>query len=298
MPLLRLPELSTSYTWIEDARAPARRDTIVLVHGLAASLGFWYLSVAPALARTYRVLLFDLRGHGRSSTPSSGYTPANLARDMRELLDRLEVDRAHLVGHSFGGAVALRFAAQYPHRVSSLTLADVRLRSFQPRLELGSWSTWARYRSVLAGFGIDMDDTADELGPEFFEKLAKLRLAHPAQMERLTRVLPTPFGGLRGDVAAERWLALLATTTARSDLTVSEGVSSSDIASLDISLLLVYGEYSHSLPTALGLKAAARRAHLEIVPRAGHFFPLTKPEALVAPITALIGTSPERLLTA
>lgn len=61
---------------------------LVMVHGLAASLGFWSYT-ASVLAQTNRVTLFDLRGHGRSSMPQSGYTPRQMAEDLKELLDYL-----------------------------------------------------------------------------------------------------------------------------------------------------------------------------------------------------------------
>lgn len=107
---------------------------LVMIHGLFGNLAFWYLSVLPALVRDFRVTLYDLRGHGYSDMPRSGYTSSHMAADLKELLDHLGVKQAHLVGHSFGGAVALHFAVLHPIHVLSLTLADARVPSLQPAL--------------------------------------------------------------------------------------------------------------------------------------------------------------------
>src|SRR5438046_4762158 len=99
-------------------------EDLVMVHGLAANMAFWYFKYACELARDFRVTVFDLRGHGRSQITPSGYTPDNLAVDLACLLDQLGIGSAHLLAHSFGGVVALRFALQRPERVRSLVLAD------------------------------------------------------------------------------------------------------------------------------------------------------------------------------
>src|SRR5687768_18123779 len=94
----------------------------VMIHGLFASLAFWYLSVMPGLAGRRRVTAYDLRGHGYSDVAESGYTSAEMADDLDALLDQLGIQRAHLIAHSFGGAVALQYALLHPECVLSLTL--------------------------------------------------------------------------------------------------------------------------------------------------------------------------------
>ena len=61
----------------------------------------------PSLARDYHVTAYDLRGHGRSGMPPAGYGTSDMACDLHSLLDRLDTSQIHLVGHSYGGAVAL-----------------------------------------------------------------------------------------------------------------------------------------------------------------------------------------------
>jgi pimeloyl-ACP methyl ester carboxylesterase len=94
---------------------------LLLIHGLMVS-GAMYQDVLPALARHYRLIVPDLRGHGRSGALAGPYSVEQLARDLAQLLDDLQVDKAHVLGYSQGGAVAQQFAHDYPSRVRGLIL--------------------------------------------------------------------------------------------------------------------------------------------------------------------------------
>jgi pyruvate dehydrogenase E2 component (dihydrolipoamide acetyltransferase) len=97
-------------------------ETVVLLHGFGGDLTTWLFN-AEALAGPGRsVYAFDLPGHGGSSKDVGAGTVAELAETLQAALDALDIDRAHLVGHSIGGAVAATLAAEHPERVSSLTL--------------------------------------------------------------------------------------------------------------------------------------------------------------------------------
>jgi pimeloyl-ACP methyl ester carboxylesterase len=95
--------------------------TVVLTHGLAAGEAIWARQV-EALAPHYRVLTWDLRGHGRSAPNPAPCTIDDLAADLRSVLDRAGVDRAVVLGHSAGGVVAMRFALDHPERTAGLVL--------------------------------------------------------------------------------------------------------------------------------------------------------------------------------
>ncbi|MEZ5121757.1 MAG: alpha/beta hydrolase [Solirubrobacterales bacterium] len=113
---------------------------VVLVHGLGASHAFWYPKVAPALARRHRVTVYDLRGHGRSGMPGSGYGAAAMVADLEALLDALDIRRARLVGHSWGGLIALELALRRPRRVTAVVVADSRLGPARTGVGPGRWS--------------------------------------------------------------------------------------------------------------------------------------------------------------
>ena len=104
--------------WQEGA-GPA----IVLVHGLANSVITWRKNV-EALSRNSRVIALDLPGHGLSDMPKVRFGLPEGAAFVASFLDEIGVDRAHLVGNSMGGAVALELALARPERTASLTLAD------------------------------------------------------------------------------------------------------------------------------------------------------------------------------
>jgi 3-oxoadipate enol-lactonase len=100
---------------------------VVFVHGLGYdSLASFYLTLAPPFAAAgIDVLTYDLRGHGRSERPRSGYRLEDFTSDLGELLDGLGVTGpVHLVGNSFGGTVAFAFAARYPERVRSIVAIE------------------------------------------------------------------------------------------------------------------------------------------------------------------------------
>jgi pimeloyl-ACP methyl ester carboxylesterase len=93
-------------------------EPVVLIHGGFGDRRMWDDQFS-VLARDYRVLRYDHRGFGRSPAPDTTYSPV---RDLIQLLDRAEMDRAHIVGNSLGGALAITFGILHPERVRSLTV--------------------------------------------------------------------------------------------------------------------------------------------------------------------------------
>jgi pimeloyl-ACP methyl ester carboxylesterase len=100
---------------------PRRAPVIVLLHGLAGSMHWWDRAV-PLLARGHRVLRLDLLGHGGSDKPRTGYRPDKQAGLIGQVLDRLHVRNALVVGHSLGGMVATPLAEQRPELVRGLVV--------------------------------------------------------------------------------------------------------------------------------------------------------------------------------
>ncbi len=115
----------TTYYEIDEGPGPAAGEPLVLLHGFTGSISQWH-DVRPMLATEHRLISYDLRGHGHSDAPDdlSGYTMETYAADLHALLDILGVTRAHILGSSFGGMVALEFAMRYPQRVRTLILSD------------------------------------------------------------------------------------------------------------------------------------------------------------------------------
>lgn len=105
-----------------DVSGPEGAQPVVLVHSLLLALGAWDV-VAADLARDYRVIRYDLRGHGDTEAPEGAYSMEQLAADAVGVLDALAIERAHYVGLSIGGGIGQVLAARYPSRVDRLVLA-------------------------------------------------------------------------------------------------------------------------------------------------------------------------------
>lgn len=109
---------------IDDYTDPWDEPEYVLLHHAAMGNAKRWYAWAAELARHFKVIRFDMRGHGESTVPDREYTWSieELAGDIRSLLDALDVERVHLIGASAGGAVSLQFAADYPDYLHTLTL--------------------------------------------------------------------------------------------------------------------------------------------------------------------------------
>ncbi|HLE82821.1 MAG TPA: alpha/beta fold hydrolase, partial [Thermoanaerobaculia bacterium] len=126
--------------YVEQAGAG---EPVVLLHGFCCS-SFSWRHVLPGLAERFRVIAPDLPGFGYSKRPAEpgAYGFPGLERAVLGLLDYLGLESCHLVGHSFGGALALWLAERHPDRVRSLTLVATAL----PELTMEKRQGWARYR--------------------------------------------------------------------------------------------------------------------------------------------------------
>lgn len=117
MPRLGVNNIGMHY--VESGRG----SPFLLLHGVGGSHEMW-LPIVSDLARSHRVIAADHRGHGASDKPRGSYTISLFCQDWLALMGALKVDRAHLVGLSMGGAIAMRLAVEHPERVRSLVLVD------------------------------------------------------------------------------------------------------------------------------------------------------------------------------
>ncbi len=110
-------------------------EAIIFLHFSGANLMMWSRAL-PYFIEKYRMLLVDLRGHGKSDAPENGYHMDDMARDVVGMMEMLHLERAHIVGSSLGAEVGLSQAANYPERVISL-VCDGALAS-----EYGPYGIW------------------------------------------------------------------------------------------------------------------------------------------------------------
>jgi pimeloyl-ACP methyl ester carboxylesterase len=111
----------TVHSHIRAYRMAGSGPALLLIHGLGCDSSTW-LPVMARLARSYTVIAPDLLGHGSSDKPRADYTLGGYANAMRDLLTLLGIDRATVVGHSFGGGVAMQFAYQFPERTERMLM--------------------------------------------------------------------------------------------------------------------------------------------------------------------------------
>lgn len=119
-------------------------DPIVFIHGWSFDTRCWDDQFS-AFARDYRVLRYDLRGFGKSALPDTGQSYSH-TDDLIALLDFLGLERVHVLGHSFGGRIAIDFALNYPERTITLLLPDAAMdvTGLELSEELANWigNTW------------------------------------------------------------------------------------------------------------------------------------------------------------
>jgi len=219
---------------------------VAMLHGLlVGSMASWYFGAAPRLARRFRVLLSDLRGHGLSDPSPTGYDLATLGADLHEILPLAGAGSATLVGHSYGALIALRYALAHRHRVARLVLVDAPLPPSQvPELD----AFLARRPEEMLSALPDALQSGVADGSRQGRRLV-------AQLRRLVE------GSLLADLQAEPDFA------------------DADLAGLDLPVLLVYGDRSGCRAAGERLARVLPRARLHFLP-GGHFLPTEQAAAL------------------
>jgi 3-oxoadipate enol-lactonase len=138
---------------------PAERPVLVLSNSIATVLEMWDGQIAE-LSRHFRVLRYDLRGHGATGVPAGSYSMGRLGRDVIELLDALHIERAHFCGLSLGGMVGQWLGIHVPERIDRLILCNTSA-FLGPASQFDEWIA-----SVLAAS--DMAETAERFLHNWF----------------------------------------------------------------------------------------------------------------------------------
>ena len=242
----------------------------VLIHGVTGDLSIWFLCRAvQTLSRTRRVTAYDLRGHGYSDAPPTGYTSADHARDLLALMDSLGVEKASLVGHSFGGVIAAHAAVFAPERVESLVLSDPYFPALRHLEDVSRWGHWQNFRAEAEQAGVELSDEFwYDLG-KFFDQVLHL---DGEKLLKFRREVGLP---------ALNRLLRLGHTTCGDDSKVDAGMTADKIEAIRAPSLAVYGEHSPFLATAEYLAEHLPDCRSAIVPGAKHRAPEENPEAFL-----------------
>jgi pimeloyl-ACP methyl ester carboxylesterase len=233
--------------------------TAVLVHGmLTDSLASYYFTLAPSFAQSgINVLMYDLRGHGRSERPDSGYTLDYNLNDLDALLDRLDVTGpVHLVGNSYGGTVAFSYAVRRPERVASLSVIE----------SSPATPEWA------ANLGVGMRQWTARMEKDESAVLAWItanRGHHKARQ-------------------AKRAARLVQATTIVRDIPASRVLTEEQIRSVRCPALFIYGGESSLVEQSPWLESLLPDYRSVVVPGHEHSVLVEAPQAVGAHILSLI----------
>jgi len=215
--------------------------TVVFLHGLVMdNLSSWYFTVANPVARVAPALLYDLRGHGRTTRPAAGYGVPDLVADLAALLDALAIRHpVHLVGNSFGGLLGLAFALAHPDRAASLVLVDAH------------WSEAGWADEMTATLSLQGAERDHAIATNFASWLGR----HSAR--KRTRLAETAQGLVYG-------------TSLVGDLRASPAADEAAVAGLAVPALLLFGERSDIRARGERLAALLPRATLRLLPGCTH----------------------------
>ncbi len=235
---------------------------VLLLHGLGCDHTTWE-SVIDSLSRRYTVIAPDLLGHGLSDKPRADYSVGGYANGMRDLLTCLGIDRVTVVGHSFGGGIAMQFAYQFPERTERLIL--VASGGLGPDV-----SPWIR-AITTPGFHPAMAmltlPGVRQLGKAGLRGLAKLPSSHTRDLDEVAEIYesfkdPAARHAIRHVVrAVVDWRGQIVTMADRAYLTQV------------MPMAVIWGRDDHVIPVSHASHAGrlAPDARVEVIPNAGHF---------------------------
>jgi pimeloyl-ACP methyl ester carboxylesterase len=243
-------------------------SALVFIHGWAASQKFWQYQVRY-LAPRFRTVTYDLRGHADSEKPAEGYSVPDHVHDLARLISQLHLSAPVLIGHSFGGMIALQYALDYPEGVKALVLVGASANPFP------SW--WQRFQLTLLGWVI-------RLSRARAAKMTKERLFAPNTDAKLVDWVNTE--SLRTPVRV-----VLACLKAAKRFNVVNR-----IGEVAVPTLLVRGQYDQATPQALldRMVRVMPRASRVTVKGAGHNCMLEQPDRFNAVLDGFLERLPEQ----
>jgi 3-oxoadipate enol-lactonase len=231
---------------------------ITMSHSLACNLHMWD-EQAAVLAKHFKVLRFDTRGHGASDAPKGAYTLDGLADDLKGLLDALDVKETHYVGLSLGGMIGQTFALKHPGRLKTLVLADT-----TSRYPAEAAPIWAERIKVAESKGMEplVQPTLERWFTEPF------RSANPGKIKRIGDMIRTT--PVAGYVGCSHAIPKINVTTS--------------LREIDVPGLVIVGEQDTGTAVAM-----AREIHenypgseLVVIPSAAHLANVEQPGAFNA----------------
>ncbi|MGI9346386.1 MAG: alpha/beta fold hydrolase [Gammaproteobacteria bacterium] len=251
-----------------ELNGPAEAPVVVLIHGIGLDRNLWRVHAA-ALANHYRVLTYDLWGHGDSPPPSAPLSLTLFSQQLLDLLDEIGIKKCALVGFSLGGMINRRLAMDYPHRVSALAIFN------SPHQRSVAAQKLAEERAAQTA-----QSSADTVG-ETMERwfTPDFRIAHPYYMQQMRQQL------LDNDAAVYAQCRQVLATG------VLELIRPQPPLSLP-ALVITSENDRGSLPSmAFAIAHEIDGAQTVIVPRLQHMGLVEEPSAFIAPLLHFLDTT-------
>ena len=141
-------------------------EPLLFIHGLGASMKSWQMQI-PVFSEHYKVITFDLRGHGRSDKPLERYDISMFAADTAGLMKSLGIPSAHVVGFSLGGMVGFQLCLDAPDMVKSLVVVNSPVTGYKQQSLKQGFQSWKHFTRVqLTGIGKNGKSNGQQLSPE------------------------------------------------------------------------------------------------------------------------------------
>lgn len=251
------------YEWIKAPGREQKKPVMVFLHGWGGSGRYW-TSTAQALSDGFDCLIYDLRGFGRSKAraieesdfPSLSYELVDYARELKGLLDALNLDKVYLNAHSMGGSIAALFINLYPERVERAVLTCSGIFEYDEK----TFNTFHKFSRYVVLFR-----------PKW---LAKIPFMDKVFMARfLYRSLPTAISrAFLEDFLLADFDAAYGTVLTSVSKEATEWLPQ-QFAQFKVPTLLVAGEYDQIIPAEMGRQAAALNDNIElaILENTAHF---------------------------
>lgn len=144
-------------------RIAGEGDPFLILHGWGASTDSW-VEIQERLSKNFQVILLDFPGFGKSDFPPEAWGVQNYCEFVLDFTEKMGLEKFNLLGHSFGGRVCIKLAAQFPEKIKKLILVDSAGIEFEKRISI-------RLRTRLASFmGIFKAVPGFKIGRKFFYK--------------------------------------------------------------------------------------------------------------------------------
>lgn len=262
-------------------------EAVLLIHGLAGSSHTWK-AVQPALVQTHDVIAPDLLGHGESAKPMGDYSLGAFASGLRDLLAVLDVPSATIVGHSFGGGVAMQLAYQHPELCDRLVLVGSG--------GLGREVSWLLRLVTLPGaehlMPLIFPRVVAETGNEVGRALSKIGI-RSARLNEMWR----SYASLAGTADRKAFVRTIRGVIEPGGQTVN--ATDRLYLAAHLPTLIVWGEHDDIIPVAHAHAAheAIPGSRLEILDGVGHFPHAEAPDRFIEVLTDFLDSTPRGVST-